>query len=328
MAALATKADFLALSCQAGFSEPSCVTISHVQPLHNADRSGRSSEWASFCCFRQPSSTSEPQQEPGQLFWRLSPAVTGRRIIIKREMAQHADESLTNAAHGVQHVQEVASALWFGKTWPLKSIFTAVSALLLQPQVSASIPKSLAAGLSAVSRPSQWLTVSGIEREGAKAPSNVYHRTPGACRWRLETIAMKYERGTKPNFSIIHEVTQVRGEKMKWCLCNGEKVWRGKHALASLIPFHNTAARSPRWRHWAGRAGTKTRWCCQRCGSPGAWWILWMELQEAQGSKMNSRHRYRYIYIYRYINFYHIQEILFYSTEVNWGVNIYLLSLC
>lgn len=56
-------------------------------------------------------------------------------------------------------MHEVASALWFGKAWPLKSIFTAVRALLLQPQVSASIPSSLAAGLSAVSLHSDWLWV-------------------------------------------------------------------------------------------------------------------------------------------------------------------------
>lgn len=44
MGALVTKGDLAAVSCQTGFSEPSCVMISHIQPLKNADRSARSSE--------------------------------------------------------------------------------------------------------------------------------------------------------------------------------------------------------------------------------------------------------------------------------------------
>lgn len=74
-------------------------------------------------------------------------------------------------------------------------------------------------------------------------------------------------------------------------LCNGGTVGGGEPALVRPIPFHNTAARSPGWRRWAGRAGTRTRWCCPRCGSPGAWWTRWTELQEAQEAETRSQCR-------------------------------------
>lgn len=169
-----------------------------------------SSKWDSFSCSLQTKCTCEPQQELGHLFWQLSPAVTGRGILIQREMAQHADESLTNATHRrVRLGKRKPPMAWinardsacscekprrFGEAWPSKSIFIAVSALLLQPQVSASIPSSLAAGLSAVSLVADW---DWKQRTLGAAFKRSVHRicwdenTKRASQWSMKLLRLK-----------------------------------------------------------------------------------------------------------------------------------------
>lgn len=226
-----------------------------------------SSKWDSFSCSLQTKCTCEPQQELGHLFWQLSPAVTGRGILIQREMAQHADESLTNATHRrVRLGKRKPPMAWinaqdsacscekprrFGEAWPSKSIFIAVSALLLQPQVSASIPSSLAAGLSAVS-----LRSGGLGLETAHARSGVQTLRPqNMLRWKH-----------KASFIMINEVAEAEGEKWNELCVAVSRFRRERRITQPLIPSHSTAAHSPGWLRWAGPAGTKTRWCYQQCG--------------------------------------------------------------
>lgn len=95
----------------------------------------------------------------------------------------------------------------------------------------------------------------------------------------------------KQTLQLSMKLLKSKGRKWSEVWATVRRFGGEKHFVVSLIPFHNTAARSPRWCHWAGRAGTKTRWCCQQCGWPGAWWILWMELQEAQARETDSQHR-------------------------------------